>query len=54
MSRIEGVRLLPAGVADDDVEPAELSARASRHQVLAERLVAQVAGDRDAIAARLP
>ena len=42
------VRLLTAGVADDDVEAAELTHRIG-HQALAERFLAQVAGDGDAL-----
>jgi hypothetical protein len=45
-------RLLAPGIADHDVEPAELVHRLL-HQVSAEALVAQVAGDRGGLAAGL-
>jgi len=45
-------RLLPSGIADHDVEPAELANRLV-HQAPAEPLVAQVARDRDRLAAGL-
>ena len=46
------MRLLPAGVADHDVEAAKLLHRFG-HQPLAERLFAQVTRNRDRLAARL-
>ena len=52
MSRIESCVCCRAGVADQDVEPAEPFDRL-RDQLLAEGLVAQVAGNGDAVAARL-